>query len=98
MAFERQTPREFTREAVLEFESGISGVYGLLYDGTCVFVGKGDIRSCLMGHLHGDNVCLNVAWPSHWVYEATEKADHRWKELLLALEPGCNEDDLPGLI
>ena len=97
MAFAQQTTKKFTKKVVLEFKQVILGVYGLFREGKCVFVGKGNIRERLLGHLLNDNVCLNVAWPSHWVYEATEKADARWKELLLDLEPDCNKDALPGL-
>ena len=97
VAFAQQEHREFTQEAVRKYGPEKQGVYGLFREDTCVFVGKGHIRYKLYGHLAKDNVCINVAWPSHCVCEVTENADARWKELLLALNPGCNKDDLAAL-
>ena len=79
MPFVQQTPLEFTKSQVEALEPKMLGVYGILKHGTCIYIGKGDIRQRLLDHLNGDNLSILQQKPTHWVYEVTVNADARGK-------------------
>ena len=88
-------PQLFTRENVTALESGQMGVYGLYREGptvpTWIYVGAGDIRALLLGHLTGDNLCILGEGPTHFVAETHgENAPEREIELIQELQPICN--------
>ena len=94
MPFIEQTPRIFNRENIEAIRPGQSGVYGLLREGSWVYVGKGDIRERLLSHLNGDNSCITNTRPTHWVDEVISgDPSSREKELITELRVWlkCNE-------
>jgi hypothetical protein len=92
MPFNRDNPvRRFTRGNVESFPPDQLGVYGLFTRGRWIYVGSGDIRERLLGHLNGDNDCIAEHRPSDWVHEVTPDYAEREKQLILELRPRCNE-------
>jgi len=91
MPFPDQTPRPFTKENILAITPGQMGVYGLFKQGTWVYVGKGDIRQRLLAHFNGDNFCINIQRPTHWVDVVCSDYETREKQLILELNPVCNQ-------
>ena len=91
MPFVEQTPRAFTRVDVLALSPAQHGVYGLFKANQWIYVGKGDIRQRLLDHLNGDNSCIIRNSPTHWVGEVTTNADSREKDLIVELDPLCNQ-------
>lgn len=92
MPFAQQQPRAFTRQNIEVLKPDQGGVYGLFKEGTCVYVGKGDIRQRLLDHLSGDNSCISNAQPIQWVAEIISgDPSEREKQLILELNPTCNE-------
>ena len=74
MPFPQQTPRALTNANVEAITPGLMGVYGLFKLNQWVYIGRGDIRSRLLAHIGGDNPCITIQAPTHWVDEVT--ADH----------------------
>ncbi len=66
MPFPEQTPRAYTKANVEALKKDQIGVYGL-FKGVWMYVGKGDIRQCLLDHLNGDNSCITKQAPTSWV-------------------------------
>lgn len=92
MPFVPQTARAYTRENVLRLNPNQSGVYGLLKQGSWIYVGKGDIRQRLLDHLNGDNPCITRHAPTHWVAEVVAgDPSVREKQLIIELNPTCNQ-------
>jgi hypothetical protein len=92
MPFIQQTPRMFNRQNVEALNPNQIGVYGLLKQGICIYVGKGDIRQRLLAHLNGDNPCITRETPTHWVDELTlGDPSGREKELIIEFQPSCNK-------
>jgi hypothetical protein len=83
----------YTREAILRDAPSVSGVY-LIYNATSmIYVGEtSDIRARLLNHAHGDNVCINVSFPTTWSFEPADTWSRltRRNELILELRPLCN--------
>ena len=67
------------------------GVYALTKPDVWVYVGSGDIRKSLLGHLNGDNPCINREQPTHWTAELRTDADCSAKAAILELSPICNQ-------
>jgi len=55
MPFPQQNPRIYNKANVEALNKNQMGCYGLLKNGVCIYVGKGDIRQRLLDHLNGDN-------------------------------------------
>jgi len=94
MPFTQQTPRQFNSNDVESLNINQYGVYGLLKEGTFIYVGKGDIRQRLLDHLNGDNPCISRLQPTHWVGEICRdevSAIEREKNLIVELDPTCNK-------
>ena len=88
--FPFQKARSFNRTAVEALELGQTGCYGLFSSGLWIYVGTGDIRARLIGHLNGDNACITRARPTHWVDLLTNDADAEAERLIPELKPTCN--------
>lgn len=81
----------YNRDTVLGLKQDQTGVYGLFRSGKCIYVGKGKIRQRLLDHLNGDNACITRSSPTHWTAELWSNPDDREKQLILELNPGCND-------
>ena len=91
MPFPEQTPRAYTKAYVEALKKDQLGVYGL-FKGVWMYVGKGDIRQCLLDHLNGDNSCITKQAPTSWVAVVTKgDPSEREKELIAELNPVCNK-------
>ena len=90
MPFPNQVPKPFTRENVLNLRPGQMGCYGLFRQGEWVYVGKGDIRQRLLDHLNGDNPCITLKGPTHWMDVVTAYYDDLERQLIAELQPTCN--------
>jgi len=93
MPFPQQTPHFYDRANVNALEPNQMGVYGLFLYGRCIYVGKGDIRKRLLDHLNYDNPCITREQSTHWVHEVTADMDTRERQLILELDPVCNQRD-----
>jgi hypothetical protein len=93
MPFPPQIPRELTRENVEMLAPGTVGCYGLFTGDACIYIGKGDLRARLLAHLEGDNYCVRLHRPTHWVDVITgyAHADAEERQLVRELMPRCNE-------
>ncbi len=91
MPFSQQSSRIFNRANVEGLGQNQYGVYGLLREGTWIYVGKGDIRQRLLDHLNGDIPCITREQPTHWVDEVISNMDERERQLILELNPVCNQ-------
>ena len=92
MPFVQQTPRQYTKADVELLKENQIGVYGIFKQGTWIYVGKGDIRKRLLDHLNGDNPCIVIQTPTHYVAEQLNSdPSNREKELILELKPVCNQ-------
>jgi hypothetical protein len=92
MPFPAQIPRAYTKANVETLKENQIGVYGLFKKGFWVYVGKGDIRRRLFAHLTGDNSCITIQVPTHWVDEVTiGDPSEREKRLIAELNPTCNK-------
>jgi len=94
MPFVQQTSRAFNRYNVESLNPNQYGVYGLFKQGAWVYIGRGDIRQRLLSHLNGDNPCILQYKPTHWVdevYNDELSAERREKQLIVELNPICNE-------
>ena len=84
-------PRPFTKQDVMSLMEGQNGVYGLRSTFRWVYVGKGDIRARLLGHLNGDNPCITRERPNTWYGEVYgNDPSAREKQLIAELDPVCN--------
>jgi len=91
MPFLHQLPREYSREVIEELPRGQVGVYVLFKQAIWIYVGKGDIRECLLGHLMGDNPCITQFSPTSWMAEVTGgDPTERYLQLMKELEPACS--------
>ncbi|MDD4995613.1 MAG: hypothetical protein PHW53_04085 [Patescibacteria group bacterium] len=93
MSFIQQIPRIFNKQNVEAINANQLGVYGIFRDGCWIYVGKGDIRQRLLDHLNGDIPSILAAQPTHWVNEVCgdPAMSNREKQLIVELEPLCNE-------
>jgi hypothetical protein len=88
--FPPQKPRPFSRANVEALQPRQLGCYGLFRRGEWIFVGAGDIRAQLLGHLNGDESCVLHARPTHWVDVLTDNMYEEANRLIVELEPICN--------
>ncbi len=91
MPFPNQTPRAFTRANIEALNPNQMGCYGLYNANGWIYIGKGDIRQRLLAHLNGDNLCIVLSAPSHWVDVVTNNYDLEEKKLILEFKPSCNQ-------
>jgi len=91
MPFPKQDARPFARQHIEAIKPGLLGCYGLFGGGQWIYVGKGDIRARLLAHLNGDNPCITRMAPTHYVDAVTPDMDRMEKQLILELEPACNQ-------
>ena len=88
-------PSLFTRENVIALNPGQKGIYGLYRSEPAgpawSYIGKGDIRTRLIGHLKGDSPCILKEGPTHFVTEVIMgDPSEREKELIQEINPICN--------
>ena len=91
MPFRNRVYRPFTQEDVEQLKKNQYGIYALLRGKNVIYIGKGDIRKCLLGHLKGDNDCINEHQPNRWwgrVFDVD--ASRRMVELIREYSPVCN--------
>ena len=91
MPFPKQEKRTFNKAGIEDLTPNQFGCYGIYREGVWIYVGKGDIRERLLDHLNGDNDCITIENPTHYVAEVTAIADGREKQLILELSPVCNQ-------
>jgi hypothetical protein len=92
--FPPQSPQPFTQASVESITPGQIGCYGVfryaLSGIECLYVGKGVIRERLLEHLSGENSCIIMSGPTHWMAAITPDCDELEKQLILELAPKCN--------
>lgn len=91
MPIRENTPREFTRAGIEGITPNQMGVYALYKTNRWIYVGRGDIRARLLDHLNGDNACINREHPTHWVDEVTANHVERERQVIVELNPVCNQ-------
>ena len=96
MPFPPQTPIPFTRAGVESLKPRQLGCYGLFAGDQCIYVGKGDLRTRLLGHLNGDHPCISRYSPTHFMGLITPEQDLtemylEERRLIGELSPLCNE-------
>ena len=91
MPFRNRVYRPFTQEDVEQLKKNQYGIYALLRGKAVVYIGMGDIRKCLLGHLKGDNDCITDNKPDRWLGRLfDEDASKRMEELIKEYSPVCN--------
>ncbi len=91
MPFMQQLPRQYSKAVVEEMDKGQIGVYGLFKQAIWIYIGKGDIRDCLLKHIEGDNPCITRFDPTSWMAEVTGgDPTERYRQLIEELQPACN--------
>ena len=90
MPFAAQDPKEYKRSGVMPLQDGDMGVYGLYNADQWVYVGSGNIRGRLIGHLNRDNNCIGFQNPTQFVFEITNEYEAREIALRAELSPHCN--------
>ena len=91
MLFPQQTPWSYTRADIERLTLDQMGVYGIYRENRWVYVGSGDMRTRLLAHVSGDNLCIKREQPTHWVGEVTSDYVRRGRELILEMDPACNQ-------
>jgi hypothetical protein len=89
--FPKQTAKAFTRANILALKPGRMGCYGLFGDRRMIYIGQGDIRARLLGHINGDKPCISSNAASHWVEVVTDHMDYEEKRLIQEYNPCCNK-------
>jgi hypothetical protein len=90
MPFPPQEPRPYTRENVEQLRPNQIGCYGIFRDDLCVYIGAGDLRSRLLAHLDGENACVSLHRPTHWLNVLADRPGPVEAELVRELLPICN--------
>ncbi len=95
MEFPAVTPHAFRRTTIEAYAPDLDGIYGLLKNGSFVYIGKGRIRQKLLAHNAGDNRCIILQTPTHFVYSMppTSQIDQVEKELIEHYDPPCNRNE-----
>ena len=93
MPFPHQQPKPFDRASVEAFRPGVVGCYGLFCRDRWVYIGTGDIRQRLLGHLDGDRPWSLPDQPTHWVAVETADYDAVAKDLVVTCGPTCNAEN-----
>jgi len=91
MPFNNNAVKNFNRVSIEAIDPNQIGVYGIFRDGQWIYVGRGDIRSRLLDHLNGDIPCIQREGATKWVAEVTNNSVARERELILELQPVCNQ-------
>ena len=92
MPFMQQIPREYSKAVAEEMDKGQIGVYVLFKQAIWIYISKGDIRECLLGHLNGDNPCITRFSPTSFMAEVSGgDPTERHRQLVAELEPACNQ-------
>ncbi|HET6947709.1 MAG TPA: hypothetical protein VFJ45_07845 [bacterium] len=90
MPFPPQTAHSFTLAGIEKLKPGQVGCYGIFRPGTWIYVGYGDVRACLLAHLHGHKLCILKHHPTRFVVAgAIDPAAHA-RALIAELRPVCN--------
>lgn len=90
MPFPTQDAKAFSRSEIMALQDGQMGVYGLYNQDQWIYVGGGNVRGRLVGHLNRDNNCIGFQSPTHMVFEYTDDHEDRVKALITELSPHCN--------
>lgn len=81
----------FTRERIERLNPDQIGVYGIFRDNTCIYVGRGDIRTELMRYVRGENPRITDESPTHYRALVTS-GDERIERLLITwYQPIANQ-------
>jgi hypothetical protein len=90
MPFDNDKPWVFNRETIESFNAGQTGVYAIYNAQEWIYIGRGDIRSCLLNHFGGDIPAIVTHSPTNFRFEVTADAVNREKQLLREYAPACN--------
>jgi hypothetical protein len=96
--FPRQELLPFVRARIEWLGANQRGCYGIVRqrgwyqpDLLWIYVGKGNLRTNLLAHFHGDNPDILKYGPTHFVTEVTDSLDAREKQLIIELKPVANK-------
>ena len=82
----------FTRKVVEEIDEEQMGCYGLMLEREVVYVGAGDIRACMLGHLDGDQEAITRTKPTHWIGVSSPHWEALLPEFIAEYDPVCNRE------
>ena len=85
------TEHPYTKDEAEDLEPNQNGVYGIYNKHELIYIGRGDIRERMLGHIGGDNLCINIHKPTGWVAVVTGQMTSLEKELIEEYDPVCNE-------
>ncbi len=84
---------EFDLLSIARYAPTQSGVYGLYFGNTWVYIGgSDDIHASLLEHRNARGTCIDKHMPSRFVFEVVP-AKHRvirQRELIAEFAPACN--------
>jgi len=83
--------KRFARTDIESLNLNQTGVYVIYNSQEWIYVGRGDIRERLLAHLNGDIPCILKNSPTGWKAEVTGDSARREKELIVELQPKCNQ-------
>ena len=84
--------RPYTREDIISLNLDQNGVYGIFCNAKAVYIGSGDIRKRLLGHINGDNSCITQNTPNVWTGRILSGDPTRIEgELIQEYDPICNK-------
>ena len=93
MPFPEQPRHPFNEEEIRRLPEGKRGVYGLFNEEACVFVGKGNLRERLLGHLKPgyteESRSIRKLAPTYFLVEETEDFVVRHMGLTVEYTPKC---------
>ena len=93
MPFPDQPRRPLAAEEIERLPAGTRGVYGLFNEEGCVYVGKGNLRERLLGHLKSGYTeearCIRKNAPTCFLFEETENFVVRHMGLVVEYAPKC---------
>ena len=91
MPFPKQTPRAYAKNMIEEVGEDKVGCYGIYKAKRWIYVGKGNVRQRLLGHLAGDNPRITRYNPTNYVFVLTDDYDAEEKRLIKEYNPICNK-------
>lgn len=91
MPFPQREGLPFDRETIESLTPRQKGCYGLFDESMrLIYVGKGDLRECLLKHLEGDSPHILAHNPVYWKAFITRNVESAAKKLIYELDPVCN--------
>ena len=91
MSFTPHYSGSWAESSIRSIPDGKVGVYAVHNATVTIYVGMGDLKSRLQGHLSGDDECLASHRPTGWIAEVTDTPDKRRRTLVAQFTLPCNQ-------